>query len=225
MIQSPGGVGKEKDGARMPRPARRGDHIWGKLAHGALDETRRTGLLPVGPLWLRASCFVSPSREWGRPDNRATCTATCCKSPTDRSRSKITIKTNQQATAQRCTNTGTGTGHRIPNRAAASSRLTYTRRLAACQQEYSSSVPPPCAVDRQDWRLLFVPTLPSRRMVSTLRSQRQSCVSVSGRNRGHGSRATRELKDPTFFLWGPPVPGQVGLVGWLAAKCRERESC
>lgn len=92
MIQSPGGVGKEKDGARMPRPARRGDHIWGKLAHGALDETRRTGLLPVGPLWLRASCFVSPSHEWGRPDNRATCTATCCKSPTTRSRSKITIK-------------------------------------------------------------------------------------------------------------------------------------
>lgn len=92
MIQSPGGVGKEKDGARMPRPARRGDHIWGKLAHGALDETRRTGLLPVGPLWLRASCFVSRSHEWGRPDNRATCTATRCKSPTTRSRSKITIK-------------------------------------------------------------------------------------------------------------------------------------
>lgn len=183
-------------------------------AHGALDETRRTGLLPVGPLWLRASCFVSPSREWGRPDNRATCTATCCKSPTTRSRSKITIKTNQQATAQRCTDTGTGAGHRIPNQAAASSRLTYTRRLAACQQEYSSSVPPPCAVDRQEWRCccLSLPSHPDGWSAPYAASGRVVCLFQDGTGvTGRGPRAS--LRTRRFSFGGRPF--QVRLV-WLA---------
>lgn len=136
-----GWLARKKDGAICPGRPDEGTISGASWAHGALDETRRTGLLPVGPLWLRASCFVSPSREWGRPDNRATCTATCCKSPTNRSRSKITMKTNQQATAQQSTDTGTGAGHRIPK----------TRRLRAvgchilgASPRVSRNTVPPC---------------------------------------------------------------------------------
>lgn len=48
-------------GHSLPRPARRGDHIWGKMAQDHFDETRRTGFPDVGPLKVRASRFVSPA--------------------------------------------------------------------------------------------------------------------------------------------------------------------
>jgi hypothetical protein len=81
VIQCPGGVGR-KMGPNAPagQPARRRDHIWGKVGTSAthsLDERRRAGFLLIGPLGCERSRFTSPNREWDWPDERATSTAIC----------------------------------------------------------------------------------------------------------------------------------------------------
>lgn len=93
MVQSPGG-GCDKVWVRpwpgSPAGQARGPYLGQEGSKRHPDETRRTGFLPGGPLWVRASRFVSPAGEWGRPDKRATCTATTwCKSPTDRDQKYI----------------------------------------------------------------------------------------------------------------------------------------
>lgn len=224
MVQSPGGVGKEKMGPILPRPARRGDRYLGQDgAQGTFDETRRTGYLPVGPLWVRASRFVSLIVGWGGPGlikwPHALRHVVNHQQPIE-IKNNIRNKTKHRPTAYGAYGTAQAhtwhTRHRTTPRAAARRRLTLysTPRRVSAGIQFLRATPLRCpTVYTTD----VVPPIPSDGQHLT-----QMRVCVSGPNRGHGSRATREFEGPDAF-WGPLVPGQVGLVG--PALLTTVESC